>query len=119
MNLMRGIGVAPGITVAVKELPKMDTQFIARHYLAGYAILRRCTHSGPGIVGVREYWTIETNFHGMDPSEVIRGRDCDWADFTDWLTLDAALSGLSVLGAIWAAEHPLLAYQEMQKELAR
>lgn len=111
MNHLRPIEVAPGITVSVKDLDKMDTEFIAVHHLAGNAIIRRCTHSGPGIAGVIEYWTIEPCFHNEVPSEPIRGRHLGWTTGRDFTDLDQALMGLSILAAQWVAANPLSAHQ--------
>jgi len=118
VNLLRPIEVAPGITVSVKDLDRTDVEFIATHHLAGNAIIRRCTHSGPGISGVIEYWSIETCFHGEDPVEPVRGSDLAWTTGAEFTDLDQVLMGLSVLAAQWVAERPLLAHQRGMRGLS-
>lgn len=125
MNLLRQIPLAPGITVAVKDLDKTNVEFIASHYMAGHAVLRRCTDtrevltfSGTGRENY-EYWTIETAFYGSDPVPVVRGKDLDWTSHTDFLSIDAALAGLSVLGAQYVAAHPERAFQRAYQEMTR
>ena len=114
-NFLRPIEVAPGITVAAKDLTKVEIEFIATHHLAGHAVIRRCTYSGPGLH--TEYWTIEPAFHGEDPVEPVRGQDLDWTEHNDFTTMDQALIGLSILAAQWVVEHPLLAHQRGMRDL--
>lgn len=111
---MRPIEVAPGITVSVKDLGQMDTQFIATHFAAGNAVLTHCSESKAG-EPKREYWEIETQFRG-DRVRVHYGETAT-PEHGAWLTLDAALAALMVLGARWMAKAPERAFNRVLQDM--
>ncbi len=95
INHLRRITVAPGITMDGKDLEKELRQVVVTHYLAGNAVLTRCSESGPG-KPKREFWEIETSFRNDDDIRLHYGPEGH-----PLACFDEALAYLVVLAAKW------------------